>query len=60
MTKIHLKSVRKDLENRLEVYSVLEVSEDCKRVLKELNEYPESNKWELNYYKKFWLLLSEY
>lgn len=57
---IHLKTIRKELELKLEVYSVDELIKDCKYILKELRLYQEENKWQIKYYEKFWLLLSEY
>lgn len=57
---IHLKTVRKELELKLEVYSVDELIKECKYILKELRLYQEENEWQIKYYEKFWLLLSEY
>ena len=59
-SKIHLSRVRKELEYKLEVYSVDELIVDCRRVLKDLKQYPNDNKWEIKFYEKFWELLSEY
>jgi hypothetical protein len=57
---VHLKTIRQHLELKLEVYSIDELIVDCRRLLKELREYPTDNKWQIKYYEKFWLLLSEY
>ena len=57
---VHLKTIRLHLEMKLEVYSVDELIVDCRRVLKELRQYPTDNKWQITYYEKFWKLLSEY
>ncbi len=57
---VHLKTVRKDIELKLEVYSVDELIVDCKRILNELKRYPIDNKQQIVYYTKFWNLLSEY
>ena len=57
---VHLKTIRQHLEMKLEVYSVDELIVDCRRVLKELRQYPTDNKWQITYYEKFWKLLSEY
>lgn len=59
-SKIHLSRVRQDLELKLEVYSADELIVDCRRVLKDLKQYPNDNKWQIKYYEKFWNLLSEY
>ena len=59
-SKIHLSRVRQDLELKLEVYSADELIVDCRRVLTELRKYPTDNKWQINYYEKFWYLLSKY
>jgi len=57
---VHLKTIRQHLEMKLEVYSVDELIVDCRRVLKDLRQYPTDNKWQIKYYEKFWKLLSEY
>ena len=57
---IHLKTIRKELEAKLEVYSVDEIQKECKSVLNDLRKYPKENKWQIRYYEKIWLLLSEY
>jgi hypothetical protein len=57
---IHIKTVRKEIEAKLEVYSIDELIIECKRVLKDLRQYPNDNKFQINYYTKFWSLLSEY
>lgn len=36
------------------------IQKECKSVLKTLRGYPKENKWQIRYYEKFWLLLSEY
>jgi hypothetical protein len=56
----HLKTIRQHLELKLEVYSIDELIVDCRRVLRDLKQYPSDNKWQIKYYEKFWLLLSEY
>ena len=58
--KIHKSTVRKDIENKLEVYSIGEIIEDCRVILKELKKYGNENDYQLKYYKIFWQLLSEY
>lgn len=58
--KIHYSTVRKELENWLEIYSVEQVQKDCKKNLQRFRENPDANKWQINYYSKFWELLSEY
>jgi hypothetical protein len=55
-----LRTIRKELERKLEVYSVDELIVDCRRVLKELREYPSHNSYQIKYYERFWLLLSKY
>ncbi len=57
---VHLKTIRQHLELKLEVYSIDELIVDCRRVLRDLKQYPSDNKWQIKYYEKFWLLLSEY
>jgi hypothetical protein len=56
----HLKTIRQHLELKLKVYSIDELIVDCRRVLRDLKQYPSDNKWQIKYYEKFWLLLSEY
>ena len=58
--KIHKSTVRKDIENKLEVYSIDEIIVSCRAVLKELRKYGNETKYQLKYYKIFWQLLSEY
>ena len=58
--KIHKSTVRKDIENKLEIYSIDEIIVSCRQVLKELRKYGNENKYQLKYYKIFWQLLSEY
>jgi tRNA A22 N-methylase len=55
-----LRTIRKELERKLEVYSVDELIVDCRRVLQELREYPSHNSYQIKYYERFWLLLSKY
>ena len=57
---VHFKTIRKELEWQLEVYSADELIVDCRRVLKDLKQYPTDNKWQIKYYEKFWNLLIEY
>lgn len=57
---VHVKTIRKELEAKLEAYSIEEIQKECKSVLKTLREFPKENKWQIRYYEKFWLLLSEY
>lgn len=59
-TTIHRKTVRKELEQKLEVYSVEELIHKTKKVLSDLRVYPIENKWQINYYTIFWKLLLEY
>jgi hypothetical protein len=56
----HRNTIRKHLEQKLEVYSVDELQKECKKVLRELKEFPQDNKWQIRYYTIFWELLSEY
>ena len=56
----HRNTIRKHLEQKLEVYSVEELQTECKKVLKDLKQYPQDNKWQIRYYNIFWELLSEY
>ena len=58
--KVHKSTVRKDIEHRLEIYSIDEIIVFCRQVLKELKKYGNENKYQLKYYKIFWQLLSEY
>ena len=58
--KIYKSTVRKDIENKLEIYSIDEIIVSCRQVLKELKKYGNENKYQLKYYKIFWQLLSEY
>ena len=58
--KIHKSTVCKDIENKLEVYSIGEIIDDCRVILKELKKYGNENDYQLKYYKIFWQLLSEY
>lgn len=58
--KIHKSTVRKDIEHKLEIYSIDEIIVSCRQVLKELRKYGNENKYQLKYYKIFWQLLSEY
>jgi hypothetical protein len=57
---IHRGTIKKHLEEKLEVYSVEEIQIECKKILKELKEFPQDNKWQIKYYNIFWQLLSEY
>ena len=57
--KIHKSTVRKDIEHKLEIYSIDEIIVSCRQVLKELKKYGNENKYQLKYYKIFWQLLSE-
>lgn len=58
--KIHTKSLRKEIEAKLDVYTIQELITECRCVIVSLRDYPEDNKWQLSYYKKFWNLLLEY
>ena len=58
--KIHKSTVRKDIEGKLEIYSIYELIKDCKEALKELMKYEEENRFQIKYYKTFWNLLIEY
>ena len=58
--KVHKSTVRKDIEHKLEIYSIDEIIVSCRQVLKELRKYGNENKYQLKYYKIFWQLLSEY
>ena len=58
--KVHKSTVRKDIEHKLEIYSIDEIIVSCRQVLKELKKYGNENKYQLKYYKIFWQLLSEY
>lgn len=58
--KIHKSTVRKDIENKLEIYSIDELIKECKKSIKELMKYENENKFQIKYYKLFWNLLVEY
>ena len=58
--KIHKSTVRKDIESKLEIYSIDELIKDCKKSIKELMKYENENKFQIKYYKLFWNLLVEY
>ena len=58
--KVDESTVRKDIEKKLEIYSIDEIIVACRQVLKELKKYGNENKYQLKYYKIFWQLLSEY
>jgi hypothetical protein len=54
------RTVRKHLEQKLEIYSVDEMVTECRKVLKDLRKYPNDNKWQIRYYEILWKLLNEY
>jgi len=54
------KKVREDLEFKLQGYSVDELTTNCRENLKLLKNNSIENKHVINYYEKFWKLLSEY
>ena len=60
MKKIHSNTIRKHLEQKLELYSIEELIKECRKVLRDLMIYPAENKWQILYYKKMWNLLLEY
>lgn len=60
MAKILSKTLKKEIEKRLEIYSIDELLTDCRTILKQLRKYPEANRFQIKYYSKFWNLLSEY
>mgnify|MGYP003584257943 FL=1 len=49
--KIHKSTVRKDIENKLEIYSIDEIIVSCRQVLKELKKYGNESKFQIKYYK---------
>ena len=57
---VQTRTVRKHLEQKLEIYSVDEMITECRKVLKDLRTYPDDNKWQIRYCEIFWKLLSEY
>lgn len=57
---VQTRTVRKHLEQKLEIYSVDEMTTECRKVLKDLRTYPDDNKWQIRYYEIFWKLLNEY
>jgi hypothetical protein len=57
---VHSSTIRKEIESKLEVYSINELLIECKKVLTDLRTYQKENKWQIKYYEKYWLLLSEY
>ena len=57
---VHLKTIRKEVELKLEIFSVDELLVGCKSVLYDLTQYPNDNKWQIKYYEKFLILLCEY
>jgi len=54
------RTVRKHLEQKLEIYSVDEMVTECRKVLKDLRKYPNDNKCQIRYYEILWKLLNEY
>ena len=58
--KIHKSTVRKDIENKLEIYSIDEVIDACRKVLKDLKKYGDEFEFQIKYYTMFWNLLIEY
>ena len=58
--RLHTKTIRKEIEKRLEVYSIEEVLIDCKIVLRDLRKYPTDNVNQIRYYERYWSLLNEY
>ena len=58
--KIYKSTVRKDIENKLEIYSIDEIIVACRIVLKDLKKYGDENEFQIKYYTMFWNLLIEY
>ena len=58
--KIYKSTVRKDIEHKLEIYSIDEIIVSCRQVLKELKKYGNENEFQIKYYTMFWNLLIEY
>ena len=58
--KIHKSTVCKDIENKLEVYSIDEIIVACREVLKDLKKYGDEFEFPIQYYTMFWNLLIEY
>lgn len=58
--KVYKSTVRKHIEQKLEVYSIDELMKECRKILKELINYEHENKFQIKYYKLFWNLLIEY
>ena len=57
---IHKSTVCKDIENKLEVYSIDEIIVACREVLKDLKKYGDEFEFQIKYYTMFWNLLIEY
>ena len=57
---IHTKTIKREIERKLEVYSVDELIFECKKVLQDLRQFETENKFQIAYYSKMWELLSEY
>ena len=60
MRGLNTNTIRKELEQWLEVYSVEEIIVDCRQKLKVLKADPDNCRWSIRYYEKLWILLSEY
>ena len=58
--KIHKSTVRKDIEKKLEIYSIDEITVACREVIKDLKKYGDEYKFQIEYYTVLWNLLIEY
>lgn len=57
---IQKRTVRKELELKLEVYSPTELIAETYLILRDLKAYPNENKFQIKYYTILWNLLLEY
>ena len=58
--KVDESTVRKDIEKKLEIYSIDEIIVACREVIKDLKKYGNENEFQIKYYTMFWNLLIEY
>ena len=58
--KVDESRVRKDIEKKLEIYSIDEIIVACREVIKDLKKYGDEYKFQIEYYTMFWNLLIEY
>jgi hypothetical protein len=53
-------TIRKEIALMLTEFSYNDIVSECKVVLTDLRQYPKENKYQIKYYERFWLLLSEF